>query len=828
MAVIRPVERLSFAAPASGAADDASCDAQRLRGIRIDVDLPRGTGHTPAAAHWSGWRAAGGRHVEAYRFDPFIADTVRRRLWRNGRLVPVTAKTFDLLVVLIERRGQVVSKDELLDRVWPNTTVQENNLARQVSSLRRALGQRPDQADYLVTSPGQGYRFVASVQELAELPLDLATVGPAASQEAAADVADMPVDEVPAAHAALDEGGGGDVEERAAGRTPRQTAVVAIVGAVLAIAVAVGVLERAGTDGQANRALERITYDDTSMPRDVSWSPDGQWIVYASDRAGNADLWKQRLGDPDPVRLTFSDEAESDPDWSPDGGSIVFRSERDGGGLFVMPAGGGGEHMVSSFGYEPHWSPNGTTILFKRSTILPDLPAMFVVGIDGKPPRPLRPDVLGEFSGLHAAWHPDGRHVSLWGVRRGEMTFVNVPLETGDATPLTMPAQVTRDLAGVVPGRFVWARSRRQIYFEGIAGETHDVWRVGVDPAANTLIDRPQRLTTGVGEETGLAVSPDGTRVLFTTVSSRTRLWAFPLDTSTGRIRGEPRPITQGHTGEVEFDAQSDGSKVAYRAVRAGRDEIWERSVGEGWERLLLSSPRSALIGPRWSPDGAKLAFSRCASLGDTPVAAVFNTDGSGERLLTRPKEVGMLVTDWSRDGQSILGACRFRLSDPYATCVVPLSKDGGADPVRVIASDPTRNLHNQRFSPDQRWIAFLAHDLAYSATSTVYVIPATGGSWRAITDSLSFDDKPHWGPDGRVLYYVSNRGGLRNVWGRRFDDATGMPIGQPFPVTSFASAQFQMTPRIVQMDIAVTATHLLLPMREARSDIWMLTGVDR
>ena len=70
-----------------------------------------------------------------------------------------------------------------------------------------------------------------------------------------------------------------------------------------------------------------------------------------------------------------------------------------------------------------------------------------------------------------------------------------------------------------------------------------------------------------------------------------------------------------GQHGEVDFDAQADGSKVAYRAVRAGRNELWERSVGDGRERLLLSSADWKLLKPRWSRDGAQLAFLRCERL---------------------------------------------------------------------------------------------------------------------------------------------------------------------------------------------------------------------
>ena len=123
-----------------------------------------------------------------YAFGPFVVDPVKRRLWREGALVPITSKTFDVLVVLLAARDHVVSKDELLNRVWPDTAVNENNLARQISSLRRALGQRPDQHDYVVTVPGHGYRFVASVQDLAQIPPEWDGELDVASQEPQPDV----------------------------------------------------------------------------------------------------------------------------------------------------------------------------------------------------------------------------------------------------------------------------------------------------------------------------------------------------------------------------------------------------------------------------------------------------------------------------------------------------------------------------------------------------------------------------------------------------------------------------------------------------------------
>lgn len=776
------------------------------------------------------------RH-EGYAFGPFVVDSVRRRLWRDGRLVPITAKPLHVLVVLLEHRDRVVSKDELLNRVWPDTTVQENNLARQISALRRALGQRPDQHDYVVTIPGQGYRFVARVHELRDLPSDQQPGGDISSpppRGAVIHLVGSPGGHEPVAGESMPvaDGDGGRRPESVGPGRP-WTAIgllVAATCAVLAAAVAVSLL-RPRDRPEPQRALQRITYEEAVLPRDASWAPDATRVVYASDRAGNADLWTQRLGDPDPMRLTASEAGESQPEWSPDGRWIVFRSERDGGGLYVMPAGGGAERMVSSFGYEPLWSPDSTRILFKRSVVIPDLPTIHVAGLDGKPPRPVRPDVLGQFRSVNAAWHPDGRRVSLWGtIGKDTMRFLTVSLEGGGATIPEVAADVQRNLANVSPGRFVWARSRRFIYFEGQAGDTRNVWRVTVDPATETWTDGPERLTTGAGEETNLSLSSDGTKLLFTATSTRTRLWAFPLDSASGRLTGPPAPITDGSTGEVDFDARADGAKVAYHTVRAGRSELRERTIAEGRERLLLSSPDWRFTKPRWSPDGARLAFSRYATRDHSVAVAVLNTDGTGERVLTTPSEVEMQAYDWSRDGQHILGSCRFRQSHRYATCLVPVgdAELAGSPDVRVIASDPQRNLYNQRFSPDQRWITFLAHDLSYASISTVYVIPAAGGSWRAITEGAWFDDKPRWGPDGQILYFVSNRTGVANVWARRFDPRSGSPRGEPFPVTSFRSARFALTPRTVQMDIAVTATHLLLPMSEARSELWMLDHVDR
>lgn len=103
-----------------------------------------------------------------YEFGAFRIETRRRRLLREGQPVPVTPKVFDTLLFLIERRGAVVTKDEMLASLWPDANVEENNLGQAISKLRQALGEVPGDNAYIATIPGRGYRFVAETRLVLE------------------------------------------------------------------------------------------------------------------------------------------------------------------------------------------------------------------------------------------------------------------------------------------------------------------------------------------------------------------------------------------------------------------------------------------------------------------------------------------------------------------------------------------------------------------------------------------------------------------------------------------------------------------------------------
>jgi TolB-like protein/Tfp pilus assembly protein PilF len=102
--------------------------------------------------------------TRSYEFEDFRIEVDKRLLFRQGKPVRLTPKAFDTLLLLVQRQGQVISKDDLMREVWPDTAVEENNLNQNISTLRRVLGENRGENRYIATVPGQGYRFVPAVE----------------------------------------------------------------------------------------------------------------------------------------------------------------------------------------------------------------------------------------------------------------------------------------------------------------------------------------------------------------------------------------------------------------------------------------------------------------------------------------------------------------------------------------------------------------------------------------------------------------------------------------------------------------------------------------
>jgi Tol biopolymer transport system component/DNA-binding winged helix-turn-helix (wHTH) protein len=776
-------------------------------------------------------------------------------LWQDGTQVPLTPRVFDILATLVERHGELVTKDDFMRVVWGGVAVEDNNLARQISTLRKLLHERPGQRDYIATVTGVGYRFVGTVTELDELPDDLlplvgrhpadaphveaaAAVASAAEAEATTPTQPAPVT-APAASAppaaVLADAGRG-----ARGVRERRYLFASLAALAAVLALAVLWPDRTTNAAPVSRALWQFTHDSGSQS-EPAWSPDGTRLALTSDRNGNADIWVLGVNDASAVQLTTSNAHDWQPDWSPDGQSIVYRSERAGGGLYVVPAAGGPERHLTTFGSQPQWSPAGNVILFTHTA--PDSTRaikLFVIDAAGGTPRRVQHPALAGTQITHAAWAPDGR-VSLWTRDEvGGRQFVTVPIDGGPATHSAIPYDIAAPAPGSASptlGSFAWAPSGRFLYFEGRSQSVVNLWRVPVDPETLNWTRGPERLTLGPGADKGISLSPDGSRLAFAINTAKPGIWSFGFDPATGRIAADGAQVISGTSGERGADATSDGSRVVYRLERSDRQEVWSRSTTAAPE-LLVSERGWNVSAPRWSTDNSRLAYQRSprspspATLPRSVVVLdVESRDRAPRPLLTLGAGQEAVPTDWSADGRTILAACRLAEGEAMGTCALAAS-GADAEPNRWaltrLAGDARVAQYQQRYSPNQRWISFVAVPRADRSTTTVYVMPASGGPWRPITDGQSYEDKSRWSPDGRVLYFISNRDGRFEVWGRRFDPDAGRPEGQPFRVTSFEGARQSLSPYLTDMEMFITPTRILLPMFEASSRIWVLDQADQ
>lgn len=187
-----------------------------------------------------------------------------------------------------------------------------------------------------------------------------------------------------------------------------------------------------------------------------------------------------------------------------------------------------------------------------------------------------------------------------------------------------------------------------------------------------------------------------------------------------------------------------------------------------------------------------------------------------------------MLVNDWSPDGKQLLVAQENsdHLSQISTLSAIPV---GNSQPTpRRIAAQDNHYLWEPRFSPDGRWVVFIAQGTQLSRTeSAIHVAPTSGGKWIRVTDGKFWDDKPRWAPDGKTLYFLSRQGGFYDVWGIPFDSVEGKVVGERFRLTTFDSPSLMVPNDIGIVDLSLNQNKLVLNLSEVSGSIWVLSDVD-
>jgi Tol biopolymer transport system component/DNA-binding winged helix-turn-helix (wHTH) protein len=535
-----------------------------------------------------------GRQSRLVRFGVFEADLQAGELRKAGAKLKLSGQPFQVLTILLEHPGEVVTREELQKRLWPDTFVDvDHNLNTAINKIREVLADSAESPRYVETLPRRGYRFIAPVES--DRP-DATSVRKDTIQE-----------------------GGWRAKALRFGLLSSAVILLASAGVFL--------YKRLQTPvPQAQRTLTRVTFDD-GLQIGVTWSPDSRFIAYSSDHGGKFDIWVQQISGGDPLQITKGPGNNWQPDWSPDGKWIAYRSEDGEGGLYMIPALGGAGlvRKVTTFGYYPRWSPDSSKILFQTSPFRVET-RFYLATLDGNPPHEILAGLsaLYRISPISATWHPDGKRVTvwLWG-QAPSPNFLTAPVAGGTAVRSEIAPAIARQLgeisgnqltwifSGYADLKFSWAPSGRAIYFERTFRDARNFWKMSIDPETlrATAIER---LTTGPGLDTEFAVSPDGKKIAFTEESRHIRGWLLPFDASRGQVLGPGQAVTSLGIEAWLLNLSRDGKKVAFVSNRAGIRQIEERALQVGPEAPVVADAEAySRTYPQWSPDGTRLVYFR-------------------------------------------------------------------------------------------------------------------------------------------------------------------------------------------------------------------------
>jgi Tol biopolymer transport system component/DNA-binding winged helix-turn-helix (wHTH) protein len=725
-------------------------------------------------------------------FGVFELDLRSGELWKSGTRLNLQQQPQQLLSVLLERPGELITRDELRKRLWPEDTFVdfEHGLNAAVKRLRDVLGDSADSPRFVETVPRRGYRFIAptNVPRPAVLPADA---------------------------------------EPAQGRRWRWPWLLAGAIAAVALGLALRALlapretttrDTVSTSAPSGPVLRLTT--GSHLDTEPAISPDGEWIAYASDRSGEGhlDIWMQRLTGGDPVRLTNDPSDDREPTFSADGSRIAFRSERDGGGIFVMPAHSGGEasRLVGGGAHGPRFSPDGRWLAystgagrFSSDKNSPLMTHSYLMPSAGGPSTRLLPDFV---SASWPVWSPDSRYLLLTARSTLNESVGWWVVATGGRA-LVRTIRATNAISLFPARAWSWTAGNRIVYSAALGGDSWNLYEMAISPDTWKPASDPRRLTTAADLQGHAAFGRDRQQLIFASLAQVVNVWGVPLQSDTGRAAGPPERLTATSALQLWPSASHDGSRLLFFTEKPAPGSIWIREVDTAREALLVQSRLRA--GPVVAPDGSRVAFVSDTE-GKRVIYAAPTSGGVPEKLCVDCD--ALAAQDWSRDGTQIL----YVAGSPPAIFVLDL-RTGGKQLVR------RRNhvLWQARFSPDDRWISVLEANYSEGRTR-VWIAPfkngalPSDGDWFPITSGESWDDLPRWSIDGRLIYFISLRDGFQCLWAQRVQPETKQPTGPAFPVHHFHSARFSINNTgFAGLGLAVSSNRIFINLGELSGNIW-------
>ncbi len=649
---------------------------------------------------------------QLYRFGAFYLDPLNKRLLKDEGAVQLPPKTFDTLFVLVEARGNVVTKEELLDKVWQSSIVEENNLTQHISALRKTLGELPDGSRYIETIPKRGYRFAAPVEEVDDalviekhLRSRIVIEQQNVSQESVANVAVIDVtDTQPKALPVT----------QVMFRQVRQK-VIAAFGVLVLLIGGYGTwryINRQTTPettwgaGIVETQLMSVKAKSGETIKNGKFSPDGKWVVYTAEKDGYFNIKVTKVGTNTSRSLTDEKSKNQNPIWSPDGEQIAFVSDRGNQiALWVMDSiGDTPKHIINFEGYGEKgkeslpmpklWSKKEKAIYYQWGCNL------FKVDCNSKTTSPLTAFDQSKFVPYDFSVSPDEMNIAYVDNQGGQLDVWQQPLHGGTPVPVTHDPAIERSPVWYPDGKHLvyksFTKDSNQIYLHDV--ESNQITQIKIESDNGALTD----------------ISPDGHQILYSNNQLEADIWKLDLDNQ------EETPLTSGSDIESWVAVSPDGTSITYQAIK-GVQGRWDHR-----KNLLFIKPAAAesaatelisteAFDPQWSPDGKSIAFLRGAER-FYDLCVINAMGGQEQKLTTGNVQYGGYISPsmmrcqpkdycWSPDSSKIA----YSLLQDEVSNIWAVAADGSDSTKISNNTDASLELKCPIWSPDGKRIAYIS-----------------------------------------------------------------------------------------------------------------------
>jgi Tol biopolymer transport system component/DNA-binding winged helix-turn-helix (wHTH) protein len=721
------------------------------------------------------------------RFEDFEVNLETGEVWKAGRPLKVQDQPFKILTALLERPGQIVTREELRQLIWPDKDFGDFdhaiNLA--LAKLRATLGDSAEVPHLIETLPRRGYRFIAPVTAHTPAEASSAIRTPLIRQ---VDIAagDRSGPGVPTEITGLELG-----SVRAGSRARTTTIILVSIAGVLAVAAVTALM---WTQSRSN-TLPATTFVTSAAQCCARLTRDGKLLAYVSpDGPGPPQIWVQQTGGGDAIQVTKGPDGVIGPDFSPDGTHLVFVCKQ---GLCTAPTLSGTPKVVlkgAHAGY-PVYSPDGLKILYLDGT---ENRAMTVF-VNGGEPASL--DLNREFLVRGPPiWSPDGNQILFYGTRKGAAGKPDgwwiAPLPAGGPTPLALP-----DMEKVVGDREIaaraWLRKKDGTEWIVYTAQEAGVWKMFRIPVSKQgeIRGAPVQITFGVGEiGYSVSVAEDG-KVAYPTFTSRQTTFAIPIDSRGQKSGPVSEVLLSPGTDSYSPSISRDGRSMAYVEDTPGKsNNVVLTDLKSGKGHIVDEATRRSNYSVGIAPDGSKVSFEQdCGNRRWQSGEAVncgFVSSPEGER----PRKVceSCIPRGFSSDG-SILLVRKYNpiRDDKPPGWIAGLDLRSGSE--KQLVASPNSAIESASLSWNDRWIIFVK--ILDRTKSQIMIAPVRDGTagkepeWIAVTDGTHNDGGPQFSSDGTMAYFMSKRDGYDCIWGQRLDPATKRPIGEAFGFEHFHDA---------------------------------------